>query len=189
MLQTLSVRTSFIFMVVLFFVAVAAGYANAFFNPGEASQLVRDILEEWQDLQQLTVLSLFFFIVVNNVLKTFVAMLSGILFGIFPLLFIFFNGYVVGIFVWAAQNTRGWAAVLASLVPHGIFELPGVFLASAYGLMLGQAFWRKLRGENAVTAVFSLSLRQYARLVLPLLLAGALVEAFITPLVIEWVRP
>ena len=67
-------------------------------------------------------------------------------------------------------------------MPHGVLELPAVFLGSAIGLMMGASFTRRLtaKSENTIGAELGQALRFFATVIVPLLLLAALVEAYVT---------
>jgi uncharacterized membrane protein SpoIIM required for sporulation len=66
------------------------------------------------------------------------------------------------------------------IATHGIFEIPGAILASAYGLTLGKAFLQKLRRGRPLTLALITALRQFGVVVLPLLAIAAFIEVFVT---------
>lgn len=79
------------------------------------------------------------FIFINNTKASLFGMILGIFLGIFPLITGIINGYVIGFTVNIAINTEG-IFILWKLLPHGIFELPAVFLSLGIGLYLGDRF-------------------------------------------------
>jgi stage II sporulation protein M len=182
------VRPAFLLAAAVFFVSAAFGYGFAFLSPQEADRIVRETLDRIRYLQDVSLPALFLFIMFNNAAKAFLAMVAGVFFGIAPFLFVVVNGYAVGLFVRVAEGRQGWLVVAASLLPHGVLELSAIFLAAAYGFLLGRAFWRTLRGGSALGPIFLYACGQYFRIVLPLLVAAALVEALVTPRVILLVR-
>jgi stage II sporulation protein M len=62
------------------------------------------------------------------------ALVFPLAFGL-PLLAIGFNGYVLGVVL--VLSGQPLDRVLASLVPHAIFELPALFIAGAWSLRMG----------------------------------------------------
>jgi len=132
---------------------------------------------------------LFLGIFVNNAIKTLALVFSGILLGIPSALFIGLNGFIVGGFCAVLEAANGWTYIVASFLPHGIIEIPVVLLATALGLVLGmESFKWLLRKESRVKSRSSDYLRVYVRLILPGLAIAAIIEAFVTPLVIGLVN-
>jgi stage II sporulation protein M len=124
-------------------------------------------------------------IFVNNALKTLGLIFLGILLGVPTALLIGINGFIIGGFASALAAANGWTYVVASLLPHGVIEIPVVLLAAALGLTLGTESFKWLQHrENSVRPVMSDCLKVYTRLILPGLAVAAIVETFVTPLLI-----
>jgi|Deesub1362A_J573_1020465.scaffolds.fasta_scaffold00328_4 stage II sporulation protein M len=121
----------------------------------------------------------------NNAGKSFVAMIGGFFFGILPVAFILINGFIVGIVVSFTQPELGSQTVLLAILPHGVFEITGVIIACSYGVWLGVRFYYSLfRGEEFLPYLKE-ALYAYFRIVLPLLILAAFIEAFITPALVK----
>lgn len=121
-------------------------------------------------------------IFLNNGAKTLVAIVLGAGLGIVPAIFLLANGVALAVAMSLSVSTRGvWLSIL-SIAPHGIFELPAVFLGTSIGLMLGLRTIVGLRRQSQTSLKHELicALRYYCTVILPLLLVAALVEAFVT---------
>jgi stage II sporulation protein M len=126
---------------------------------------------------------------INNAVKALGLILLGILLGLVPLLFIAVNGFVLGGLGSALESVKGWGYVLASFAPHGIIEIPAILLAAALGFSLGiESFKWLARRESRVKLQLSNGLRVYVRWILPGLAVAAIIEAFVTPLVMGLVN-
>jgi stage II sporulation protein M len=79
------------------------------------------------------------FIFLNNLQSSFFGMVFGIALGIFSMITSVLNGYLLG-FVSSKAVYEGGILVLWRLFPHGIFELPALFLSTGLGLKLGLPF-------------------------------------------------
>jgi len=133
-------------------------------------------------------LLLLLIIFINNTIKALGAILFGILLGLPPLLFVSLNGFIIGGFISEVASLKGWDYVAAGLVPHGIIEIPMLLLATAMGFIVGiESFKWLLRIESRVKLQLSACLKLYLRLVLPALAVAALIEVFITPLLVRLV--
>jgi stage II sporulation protein M len=121
-------------------------------------------------------------IFLNNSVKTFAMILLGIFFGVVPALFLIANGAALAIVLTLSTQSRGIWLSLLSVVPHGILELPAVFLGTAIGLMMGATFTRRLttKSEISIGAELGQALKFFVILIVPLLIAAALVEAYVT---------
>src|SRR5690606_9171581 len=74
--------------------------------------------------------------------------------------------------------------LVAALAPHGIIEIPVVFLASAAALRLGASITRPPQGMTvgqSLQRALGDTIKLGVGLVLPGLLIAAFIEAFITP--------
>ena len=121
-------------------------------------------------------------IFVNNSVKTLAAILLGVFFGVLPALFLLVNGAALGLVMILSGRGRGIGPTLLSILPHGILELPAVFLGCAMGMMIGAGAARKLfrRAEAQVKMELALAWRFFFSVIIPVLLVAALVEAYIT---------
>lgn len=135
---------------------------------------------------KLSPLDLIILILLNNSLKCLAAILLGPIFGIFPLLFVTTNGFVLGaLSVISARTSGPWFFLLAT-APHGVIEVPAVLLSAAVGLKEGWAFIKKLGGERvSLKAEVKRGLKLYLKVILPLVVLAALTEVFLTPLAVE----
>jgi len=129
-------------------------------------------------------------IFINNAIKALGIVFLGILVGLPPVLFIGLNGFVLGGLGSALESVNGWTYVVASFVPHGVIEIPLILLATALGLTVGMESLRWLiRRESRVKLQLSDCLRVYLRWILPGLAVAAIIEVFVTPLIIGLVNP
>lgn len=80
-----------------------------------------------------------FFILQNNLLSSVLSILLGIFLGLFPLFSSITNGIVLG---YVLGKTLEVAGILSwwRLLPHGIFELPAIFISFGLGIKLGSGF-------------------------------------------------
>ena len=78
-------------------------------------------------------------------------------------------------------------AFFAGILPHGVFELPALILSLAAGLFLCQSINAYIRhNEKGVMKPLLLNLlRLVALVVLPLLIVAAVMEAYVTPVVMQ----
>lgn len=118
----------------------------------------------------------------NNALKTLLVIVLGIVFGIVPIAFLLVNGLAIGVVIHLSTQTRGLLNSLLAIVPHGVFELPGVLLGATIGLMLGIKATKRLFGKAEFKVGYELgrALRFFLTAIVPLLLIGAVTEAYLT---------
>ncbi|HWF91904.1 MAG TPA: stage II sporulation protein M [Terriglobales bacterium] len=121
-------------------------------------------------------------IMTNNLTVSFMTFASGITAGLGTLYMLFFNGFLMGV-IGAACFIAGMSLKLWSFVaPHGVLELPAIFIAGGAGLKIAQGLLfpgvlpRKesltLAGKEATTLVLG---------VIPLLIVAGVIEAFVSP--------
>jgi stage II sporulation protein M len=134
--------------------------------------ILQSILEEIEDAN---FVEIFAFILGQNLSATAIIMLSGIAFGITPFVSTASNGIVLGVVLAQLQQSTG-ASHWWEVVPHGIFELPALFIATSLGFYLGGALFAQERWE-AVKHRLMKSLTTYTVWVMPLLLIAAIIES------------
>jgi stage II sporulation protein M len=142
------------------------------------------VLEPLESTGNLSVV-LLLIIFINNAIKAIGLIFLGILLGLPPLLFVGLNGFVLGGLGAALESVKGWTYVMASFVPHGVIEIPVILLVTALGLTVGMESLKWLvRRESRVKSQLSDSLKVYLRWILPGLAVAAIIEVFVTPLLI-----
>ncbi len=168
----------------IFFITIVLG---ALIGQNAALEVLRrlgGLVERFARTENLSLL-LFLMIFLNNGIKTLAIIFLGILLGIPPLLFIGLNGFIVGSVGSALESAMGWKYVMASVVPHGVIEVPMLLLATALGLTVGmESFKWLIRRESRVKLQLSDCLKVYLRWILPGLAVAAIIEAFVTNLLI-----
>jgi len=166
----------------LFTLGIVVGVAAVYQVPALADHFVETLANFIKTFAGMPRWKLASAIFLNNSLKTLMAILLGTVLGIVPVLFLLANGIALGVALSLSLQTRGLWPSLVSIVPHGVFELPAVFLGTSIGLMLGIQSIRRLLGRPDTTMNASLGhgLKYYFTVILPLLLLAALVEAFVT---------
>lgn len=117
------------------------------------------------------------FIFSNNVNATFLSMLFGTFFGIFPVFNAVLNGFVLGIAANMSVFENGFFS-LWRILPHGIFELPAIFIALGLGLKWGTFVFKKEKIKSFMNFLWN-SLRVYVFVILPLLVVAAIIEGIL----------
>jgi stage II sporulation protein M len=158
------------------------GLAAVSHFPGLAAHFQSTVVGFVNMFRGLSKLQLAGAIFLNNTLKTVLAILLGSVFGIIPVVFLLANGIALGVVFSLSAQSRGVWLSLLSIVPHGILELPAVFLGTSIGLMIGTHVMKRLFRPSATTlgAELACALRFFCTVILPLLFIAALIEAFLT---------
>lgn len=165
-------------------IGLIAGLLFSYVSPevsGGTFDVLRDTLAP---LMKLSGLELFGLILLNNVVKAYIAMAVGIGLGIYSAFFLLVNGFVLGSVMEIVGSEAGLAFVFASIIPHGIFEIPAILLAAGLGLILGRCGLARMRGrECELKPIWKESNRIFFVYILPALVIASAVEVFITPLI------
>ncbi|MDT8357259.1 MAG: stage II sporulation protein M [Methanomicrobiaceae archaeon] len=130
-------------------------------------------------------LSLALLIFANNLRACIFLFLGGASFGVFTLIILGLNGALIGAIVQMRIPEKGALWVAAALIPHGIFEIPAILLSSGMGLVLAEELWLELQGSGDAARAAGMIGAQFVSRVIPLLAVAALIEAFITPQIVN----
>lgn len=175
-----------LFITFVFFVALFAGYTASANFPDMADRLMEGFSARFAPLLSMPPIFIMLGIFLNNAFVSLLFLVLGLVLGIFPVLLIAFNGYIVGVISHIAAQERGLAFIVLALLPHGIIELPMVFLSAGIGLRLGHQVFAALIGRHTeIKKEFKEGMRFYLSWILPLLFLAAIVETFITPLILN----
>ena len=176
-----------LFMTFVFFGALFAGYTSSANFPGMANTLMEDFSSRFAPLMAMPPIFIMLGIFLNNAFVSLIFLVLGLVFGILPIMFIAFNGYIVGVISHIVAQEKSLLFIFLALLPHGIVELPMVFLSAGIGLRLGHQVFSALIGRpTEIKKEFKEGLRFYFHWIVPLLFLAAVVEAFITPLILSF---
>jgi uncharacterized membrane protein SpoIIM required for sporulation len=124
-----------------------------------------------------------------------VLLLAGVLavisLGVFAILLmmvpIVLTAFFAGQVAWLGYSPIVFLA--AFILPHGLFELPGAILATAFALRIGASITAPRQGltvgEGLLAAIADF-VKVFLFLVVPLMLVAAWVEANLTPQIVLW---
>ncbi|MBU3925092.1 stage II sporulation protein M [Patescibacteria group bacterium] len=175
---------------VLFFISIIAGYILAENNPEKIEKIfIENLKDMLEPALKLPSLKLFEFIFLKNLATAIIAVLSGIIFGIIPILIIFINGLILGIVSFIFLREFGAIALLSGLAPHGIFEIPALIFSAASGVWLWRSIYRRIiYEEKTLASEFKLIIKFFIFAIIPLLFFAALIESFATPAILSTVK-
>lgn len=168
-----SSRKSIYAIILIFVLFVLIG----FFVPvsGDISKMLVDYLKELVNKTEgFGTFRLIWFIFLNNVQSGFAGMIFGFFLGIFPVIVAVFNGFILGFVSGMAVQQKG-GEVLLTLVPHGIFELPAIFISLGLGLKFGSFLFNKKPSEKFKEYLWE-SIRVFIFVIVPLLIIAAIIE-------------
>ena len=155
----------FFFAFIGFFVSAPALIEEQILN------FIKELIKKTEGMSQLELIN---FIFLNNLQSSFFGFVFGVFLGLFPLIAVTFNGYILG-FVASLSVKNGGVLTLWRIFPHGIFELPAVFISLGLGLKFGTFIFQKKKLKFLSYCFFN-SLRVFLFIVIPLLLIAAFIE-------------
>ncbi len=182
MAYLMPLRPYLLVIITLFLLATTAGYVSAALNPDIIDELMGQFEETYGWIANESPTTIMLFIFVNNTLNSLFAMLLGIFFGIWPIIFIIVNGFFIGVVVFSSVQEYSILVVLSALLPHGIIELPMIFISASMGLRLGVLAFQKIFRIKEIRFKYELfsAIRFFATVIVPLLFIAAIIETFIT---------
>lgn len=172
----------------LFLVAMCIGWIGTANNPSIGENLL--MLFQKEVAGQITVndpVDMCAKLFVNNLEACILLFLGGASFGILTLFIMSLNGIVIGAVTEIISHGHSAIFIAAALVPHGIFEIPAFLISGALGFLIAQSLMYEWYGSADTAADAGKYARIFLGIVLPLVAMAALVEAFITPAVIQLV--
>jgi len=143
-------------------------------------------LEEFSGMLAPFKVSTVIFIFIKNALALLVSFAFSPIFCLVPILTLSVNGWLLALVSSMIVEEKSLGFVLAGLLPHGIIELPALVIGEAAALSFGAmaivALFRKEKG-NLLPASLKQNLK-YLSIALALLLPAAIIETYITPLLV-----
>lgn len=118
----------------------------------------------------------------HNVAVAFQLAAGALTGGVWTLYVLLFNGFLAGALLVEAAAILGVPTAVALIAPHGVFELPALWLAGGVGVRWVHFAWRVATGDRSGSGLYGL-LRDTAvvmAVVVGLLTVAAVVEAHVT---------
>jgi stage II sporulation protein M len=123
-------------------------------------------------------------IFMNNIRSTGIIMLGGIIFSVLSFILVGLNFLVLGAAMVTLAPEHGTAFMIVSILPHGIFEIPAILLSFVGAMMITKAISVRIAGREENVSAKVLLLETFALfvlMILPLLIAAAVLEVYLTP--------
>ena len=181
----MDIKIHILVIMLVFFLSTTSGFIHSSMDSEYAKQSLMEINGLLSSIKDLSSSGIMLFIFLNNAVKSLIILMLGIGFGLLPLLFIAYNGYIIGVIMYVVAEERGFTYFIAAIMPHGIIELPMIFISAAIGLKIGTEMLRSITGKTAaINMEFLRGIRFYFYRVMPLLFVAAVIETFVTPFVI-----
>ncbi len=162
----------YIFLVVFIFLLFSfIGFNFPFFEDAILG-IISELRNLFEGLNLWQTIGLIFF---NNARASLFAIILGVFFGVFSLIIVMTNGYLIG-FV-AQMVTKEYSFFeMWRILPHGIFELPAVLISIGFGLKIGIEILTK---PKSLINNLDESLKTFVIIILPLLLLAAIIEGLL----------
>ena len=176
------------FSLVIFVVFLAIGALTISQNSESAETLIQalnDDLFSYINEQDSATMAVTLFI--NNLEASILLFIGGATFGVVTMIVLLTNGVIIGFVLEYAAKAQGVAAVAAGIIPHGIFEIPAFIISSGLGFLLAESLWMEYKGTDDAAEYAGKLAKVFLMIVIPLLAAAAIIEAFITPQIIDLV--
>jgi uncharacterized membrane protein SpoIIM required for sporulation len=180
----------------VFFALAAAGFVMATLDPGFQRYFLGGAMMESIDKHQMWTQSIVSVkplessaIMTNNLSVSFATFAFGITAGIGTLWMLAFNGLLFGVVNAACWQAGMSGQLLTFVAPHGVLELPAIFIAGGAGFLIakGLLFPGMLpRGASLVRE--GARAMRLALGIIPLLIVAGTVEGFVSPsdLPVRW---
>lgn len=176
-------------IILLFLVSAAIGFMLPGASPEASDALLSGLQEKADTLTGQSPPAMMVGIFWNNALGSLLALIFGLAAGLFPVFFMAANGLIIGIvleMMVAKLGALGAVVFVVGILPHGVFELPAVFISAAIGLRLGYEALRSIiQRKDHVTGELVKGLLIFAVWVLPMLFVAAVIETFITSVLLN----
>ncbi len=176
--------------VVLFVIGIGAGIVVSAVMPAAVSGLfseqasaLEDIVADLGAYQVATAV----FIFLKNATVVVLSFLFSPFFCIVPVLALLFNSAFLTYIAAIVVQEKSLGFLLAGLLPHGIIEIPALITGEAaalnFGVAMIVALFTRDRGSRLLPN-FKMNLK-YILLALALLVPAAIIETFVTPLLLS----
>ncbi len=173
----------------VFFAMAAAGLMMAIANPGFQGYFLGPAMMDSINKRQMWTHSVVSIkplasseIMTNNLSVSFTTFALGITAGIGTLWMLAFNGLLFGVVNAACWQAGMSGQLLSFVVPHGVLELPAIFMAGGAGLLIakGLLFPGTLPRRASLVREGGRAVR-LALGIIPLLIVAGTVEGFVSP--------
>ncbi|MBI2860591.1 MAG: stage II sporulation protein M [Chloroflexi bacterium] len=170
---------------VLFGLGMALGVAM----PPAITGLLSEDVESLRNLAQLLKpfqFSTFVFIFLKNVSAVLISFLFSPFLLVMPVLALLFNGWLLSFVAVTVARQESLGLVLLAILPHGVLELPALVIGEAAALSFGAVAIKAAlsRQSSLLVSGFRRNLR-YLVISAALLLPAALIETYVTPLLLR----
>jgi len=173
----------------VFWATAAAGLMVTVVNPGFSRYVLGPAMMDTIDKRQMWTHSIVSakpmnssWIMTNNLTVSLLTFAYGVTAGIGTMFMLAFNGLMFGIICGACWRAGMLDQLMSFVAPHGVIELPAIFIAGGAGLLLAKGLL--FPGTLPRRASFAFEGGRAIRLVLgivPMLIVAGTIEGFVSP--------
>ena len=179
-------RTWLVVVIFLFAAGIALGLASPSGSPGMLPEETTVFQSFVDTIGKLPLGLMFAFILLKNISAVLISFVLSPLFLVMPIASLVTNGWLIGAVANTVVAQRSVGYLLLGVLPHGVFELPALFIGQAAALSFGvaairAAFDRSRRAELTISLRTNL---KYVGVAAVLFLPAALIETYVTPLLL-----
>lgn len=164
----------YVFAVALIFLIFALVGYTFYSQFGFLDVILRNLINMTKDMKGFELIA---FILQNNLQSAFIGMIFGVIFGIFSIVTAGSNGLILGYVLARTREIAGFQEFWRVL-PHGVFELPAIFISLGLGLKLGFSFFSAKGLRDFKNRVYN-SINVFLFIVVPLLIVAAIIEGLL----------
>ena len=173
-------------VIVLFSIGLVWGLSLPDNSAGALSTETKALEEFAEFVNSLPLWAMFGFILLKNVTAVLFGFIMSPLFLVVPVLSLVLNGWLIGAVAGRVVAEQSVGYLVAGLLPHGVFELPALFIgevaALGFGVAIMQAVFTGKRDQLMPKLKTNL---KYLGISFVLFLPAALMETFVTPLLLR----
>lgn len=156
------------------------GFVYFYIAPKDGIEPVLVIIQSWvnsilEKTEGLGFIGLWKFIFLNNSIIASISVFSGFFLSFLPALLLISNSLFLGLVSGLVYSFTG-ISTFWKLLPHGIFELPAIFISIALGIRFGTFIFYK-DPLKIFIYFFTNSVRVFLLIILPLLIIASFIEA------------
>ncbi|OGO24549.1 MAG: hypothetical protein A2Z28_02550 [Chloroflexi bacterium RBG_16_51_9] len=183
----MSFKRSLFLALFLFGAGLVWGLTFSIDRPGPLAGNVAELKKLSDFLLPLPQPSVFAFIFLKNAVAVLVGFALSPFFCLVPAAALVLNGGLLGLVSISVVREKSLGFLLAGVLPHGIFEIPALIIGQAAAFSFGTSVMLAIFSKERRKLVLP-NLKQNARylaLSVILLLVAALIETYVTPLLVR----
>jgi len=167
---------------IIFSLGIIIGYCLIEIFPSESEKLISLFKQTYEPILKMPKFSQILFIFLKNGITSFSIIITGIFFGIIPIVSLISNGEVLGILFGFNLSKYNLFYLLLGILPHGIIEIPCFLITSAIGLKIGRNFIKKIFGkEGNLKEELNSGLIFFLKIIILFLFLAAVLEVLVSP--------